>query len=106
MFKTSPIVGLFLGTAITGCAIADNPQSSVSSSSAVGQTASVHSEGSLSGENGRMSVGGDIVEIRRGEVLVNGVSYGRVSSNARVRYTVQGQKRQLFVDGEERQPHR
>lgn len=53
-----------------------------------------------------MSIAGDVVEVRHGEVRVNGISYGSVPSGSRVRYVVEGQKRQLFVDGQERGPQR
>lgn len=105
MLKMSSTVILGLGTAITGCAAAESAAHSFASSSCAGCVQS-RSEGALSGGDGRIFVNGDVVEVRRGEITVNGISYGNASPGSRIRYIVEGQKRQLFVDNEERKPHR
>jgi hypothetical protein len=74
------------------------------------QNTSQRAEASFSGQNGRISVGGDIVEVRNGNVSVNGIPHGQASPKSQIRYVVQGQgqgrKAQLFIDGVERPPSR
>ena len=113
MLRVSVIGAAFLGAAIAGCEAAESTQGGMMNNGNVGHVGVVassvtssRSEGVVSGENSRMSIAGDVVEVRHGEVRVNGISYGKVPSGSRVRYSVEGQKRQLFVDDEERGPQR
>ena len=117
MSRVSVIGAAFLSAAVAGCEAAESTQGGmmndgnvghrgVVASSATSSATSSRSEGVVSGENSRMSIAGDVVEVRHGEVRVNGISYGSVPSGSRVRYVVEGQKRQLFVDGQERGPQR
>lgn len=113
MSRVSVIGAAFLSAAVAGCEAAESTQGGMMNDGNVGHrgvvassATSSRSEGVVSGENSRMSIAGDVVEVRHGEVRVNGISYGSVPSGSRVRYVVEGQKRQLFVDGQERGPQR
>lgn len=49
-------------------------------------------------------INGDRVEIKDGKLTLNGVSYGTVSKQSVVKYTVNGKVKKLLVDGVERKP--
>lgn len=77
---------------------------SSTSSSAVSSSSS--SEIVFSGNNGIHEVNGDKVEVRDGLLRVNGISYGRVKNSSVVKYSVNGDKRILTVDGLVRHPEK
>lgn len=57
------------------------------------------SEASFSGSDGRHVVNGDVIEVKRGRLTINGVSYGTVTPESTIRYRVRGAKKILTVDG-------
>ena len=59
-------------------------------------------EAELRGEGARLTAGGDALEIRGGEVRVNGASFGAVEKGQVVRYTIIDGHRELTVDGSRR----
>ncbi|MBK9218189.1 MAG: hypothetical protein RJA63_302 [Pseudomonadota bacterium] len=70
-----------------------------SASSSSSSHSSGASEVTLSGTHCRASVNGDSIEIRAGEVFVNGVSHGPVPAGAEVRYRVSAEGGRLTVEG-------
>lgn len=56
-------------------------------------------EAELYGEGAHLTAGGDLLEIRGGEVRVNGASCGAVGEGQVVRYTIVEGHRELTVDG-------
>lgn len=73
--------------------------SSVSTSSSQSGSSS---EASFTGQDGRHTVNGDVIEIRQGQLTVNGTPYGTVKPESSIRYRVQGNKKTLAVDGKDR----
>jgi hypothetical protein len=63
-----------------------------------------NSSATLRGANGSVVVNGDQVQLRGGELTVNGVPYGRVDPNAVVKYSVNNGTKQLTVNNVERNP--
>ncbi|BBA33256.1 uncharacterized protein sS8_1296 [Methylocaldum marinum] len=75
-------------------------------SSSVSSVSLGHANGQavISGQQGKISLNGDRVEVRDGRVTWNGVSYGAVGKKSIVTYVVDGSVKRLFVDGVERLP--
>lgn len=84
-----------------GAVMADTVTSSSSVSLSTSQSGA-SSEASFTGNDGRHTVNDDVIEIRQGQLSVNGVSYGTVSPQSFIRYRVQGDKKTLIVDGKMR----
>ena len=88
-------------TAFSGCSQSSSSASgSATSSSSSSQAQS--QEATLSGETGQAEVAGDKIELKSGNVYVNGASFGPVAANAIVKYTVSSNGRVLLVAGEPR----
>ena len=103
--RTHAIVCAWLAVtlaAASASAAAQAWQSSASSVSSGAASAGSSSEAIFTGNDGRHIVDGDVVEIKAGRLSVNGLPYGRVKTQSVVRYSVQGKKKTLFVDGVER----
>lgn len=81
-------------------AVAENASASSTVSSSSGQ-ASASSEVSFSGSEGKHIVNGDVIEVRGGQLMLNGRHYATVDSGSSIRYSVQGSSKRLFVDGKE-----
>jgi hypothetical protein len=73
--------------------------SSVSASSSQSGSSS---EASFTGQDGQHTINDDVIEIRHGQLTVNGVPYGTVKPESAIRYSVQGDKKALSVDGKDR----
>jgi hypothetical protein len=63
-----------------------------------------NSSATLRGANGSVVVNGDQVQVRGGELTVNGVPYGRVDANAVVKYSVNNGTKKMTVNNVERKP--
>ena len=100
-----PIIGLMLAMGLLlshGLVMADNVIISSSSVSMSSSQSGTSSEASFSGHDGKHVVDDDVVEIRQGQLTVNGMAYGAVTPASAIRYTVQGDKKTLMVDGQVR----
>ncbi|MCY2958940.1 MAG: hypothetical protein NTY35_02155 [Planctomycetota bacterium] len=91
--------GTFLAAILALAALASCDHSSysmVKTSSANGTT---RTEAKMYGEGASLSVDGDALEIRAGELWFNGKSLGPIQSGQDVRFVVEGSLRELTVDG-------
>jgi hypothetical protein len=65
-------------------------------------TSSSSSTATFTGKNGHLNVAGDTIEAKDGVLTVNGIPYGTVNETSVIRYSVQGNKKHLSVNGEKR----
>jgi hypothetical protein len=110
--KTAAVLSaVFSIGSISGCNSSVNASSSAStsstsSSSSSDSSAGSHSEIAFTGNSGVHRVNGDVIEARDGVLTVNGVSYGKVTDQSVIKYSVRGDKKTVYVDGAVRKPVR
>lgn len=100
-----PLALLFCG--LIGCAAEAASQGPAGNPSAVAHTGAVSNssaQATLVSPSGKAVVNGDTVEIRGGELSVNGISYGAVHPGVHVRYVKENGIARVFVGDEERHP--
>lgn len=104
--KTSSLIGVAfsIGTIVNMHSSASTASSSITSS--VSTSSDSNSELTFTGNSGRHKVNEDVVEVKNGVLEVNGISYGRVSDEAVIKYTVHGNKKAVYINGELRKPAR
>lgn len=104
MLRPALLAGIssFLATAC----MAGSPSPGAGNSSYSSSSRMAQSQGSMSGQNGVITVGDDVVQVKDGRLSLNGVAYGTVRPDSQVSYTVRGQEKQLRVDGRLRLPER
>jgi hypothetical protein len=83
-----------------------NSGASVSSAGSSSTDSNSNGSATLRGANGSVVVNGDQVQVRGGELTLNGVPYGRVDANAVVKYSVDNGTKKLTVNNVERKPLR
>lgn len=105
--RRSLLLGAMLTSAMHPGWSAASQTNSAATASGTGSSSTAsnsNSSATLSGANGSAVVNGDQVQVRGGELTVNGVPYGRVDANAVVKYSVNNGTKQLTVNNVERKP--
>jgi hypothetical protein len=105
--KRSLLLAVMLASATQPGWSASGEASSGATASGTGSRSSDSSSNSsatLRGANGSVVVNGDQVQVRGGELTVNGTPYGRVDANAVVKYSVNNGAKQVTVNNVERKP--
>jgi len=93
MLNNLLLAALLAFAALTSCGHSVSAKVTTTTSNGVTRTEAV-----IYGEGAKVSVAGDALEIREGQLWVNGKSNGAVEGRQVVRYVVNGDLRELTVD--------
>jgi hypothetical protein len=102
--KRSLLLAAMLASATQPGWSATSEASSGAIADGTSSTSSSNGSATLRGTNGSVVVNGDQVQVRGGELTVNGTPYGRVDANAVVKYSVNNGAKQVTVNNVERKP--
>lgn len=96
------LIALAVSVAVSGCNYSASASAGSGSFSGSTSSSAGSNEVTLSGSSGVAELAGDKIELKDGNVFVNGVSFGPVPAGAQVKYTMKTEGRVLFVGAERR----